>query len=399
MNFWGLLERWGFGTGGGAAAEPGAFAEVPAGPAPSHQEVTACLCWDRPLGEKRPGWHCGRVLYSTRPDRAHDIVFLSRLLCRMLRLWALGGRSPLETWVLEGLRGPYRQGQRVAVPAGYCDADPVYFHDLAWRAEDVGPDFEAGDINRAVRTLRLTRGGPLFQPAGPGHATSLARRRLRALRARGAVPVTAVRVQANYRLYEPGDEDAPGVVLFELSPDADVGRLTSLANELYEARDGVRAVAPGLADAVELLRANVECWSFHRRRRLPPAWTGGHEAYVADLWLHRPFLRDGRIVRERGRALPCLAEPGEAGGIELLPWDAEGGPSVAVEPAWLRWQDGCVVRLAQAIAADRAFDRLPILADALEEAGCTHPDVLAHCRRPGAHGGSCWVVDALLGEG
>jgi hypothetical protein len=57
-----------------------------------------------------------------------------------------------------------------------------------------------------------------------------------------------------------------------------------------------------------------------------------------------------------------------------------------------------VDQLAQAIYADRAFDRLPILADALEDAGCTNQDILNHCRQPGEHCRGCWVVDLLLGK-
>src|SRR5262249_60440752 len=56
------------------------------------------------------------------------------------------------------------------------------------------------------------------------------------------------------------------------------------------------------------------------------------------------------------------------------------------------------VGLATAIYEERAFDRLPILADALEEAGCTDPDVLGHCRAPGPHIRGCWVVDLVLGK-
>jgi hypothetical protein len=55
--------------------------------------------------------------------------------------------------------------------------------------------------------------------------------------------------------------------------------------------------------------------------------------------------------------------------------------------------------LAQAIDDERAFDRLPILADALEDAGCTDADLLNHCRGPGLHVMGCWVVDMLLGKG
>jgi hypothetical protein len=57
-----------------------------------------------------------------------------------------------------------------------------------------------------------------------------------------------------------------------------------------------------------------------------------------------------------------------------------------------------VTALASAIYDDRAFERLPILADALEEAGCDHAEVLNHCRREGIHARGCWVVDLLLGK-
>ena len=63
-----------------------------------------------------------------------------------------------------------------------------------------------------------------------------------------------------------------------------------------------------------------------------------------------------------------------------------------------RWQSETVVALATGIYADRAFDRLPVLADALEEAGCDNRDLLAHCRGPGPHVRGCWAVDLLLGK-
>ena len=47
---------------------------------------------------------------------------------------------------------------------------------------------------------------------------------------------------------------------------------------------------------------------------------------------------------------------------------------------------------------DRAFDRLPLLADALEDAGCADADILVHCRNGGEHVRGCWVVDLLLGK-
>jgi hypothetical protein len=62
------------------------------------------------------------------------------------------------------------------------------------------------------------------------------------------------------------------------------------------------------------------------------------------------------------------------------------------------WRTANVVALAQSIYDERAFDRLPILADALEDAGCDNAEVLNHCRRPSVHVRGCWAVDLLLGE-
>jgi hypothetical protein len=46
----------------------------------------------------------------------------------------------------------------------------------------------------------------------------------------------------------------------------------------------------------------------------------------------------------------------------------------------------------------RDFSPMPILADALEDAGCDSPDVLSHCRGPGPHVRGCWVADLVLGK-
>ena len=57
-----------------------------------------------------------------------------------------------------------------------------------------------------------------------------------------------------------------------------------------------------------------------------------------------------------------------------------------------------VVALARGIYDEKAFDRMPILADALQDAGCDNDDVLSHCRGGGPHVRGCWVVDLLLGK-
>ena len=70
----------------------------------------------------------------------------------------------------------------------------------------------------------------------------------------------------------------------------------------------------------------------------------------------------------------------------------------AIEHAWLAWNHDTIPKLAQGIYHDCQFDRLPVLADALEEAGCTNTDILNHCRGEGLHFRGCWVVDLILGK-
>src|SRR5262249_28262495 len=67
------------------------------------------------------------------------------------------------------------------------------------------------------------------------------------------------------------------------------------------------------------------------------------------------------------------------------------------------WRTTAVVTLARAAYDDRVLpagtldpDRLAVLSDALEEAGCDNADVLAHLRGPGPHVRGCWVLDLLL---
>ena len=68
---------------------------------------------------------------------------------------------------------------------------------------------------------------------------------------------------------------------------------------------------------------------------------------------------------------------------------------VCLHPAWLTLS---VKQLGVAIYEEKAFDRMPILGDAMEEAGCTNAEILAHCRGPGPHVRGCWVLDLLLGK-
>jgi hypothetical protein len=114
-------------------------------------------------------------------------------------------------------------------------------------------------------------------------------------------------------------------------------------------------------------------------------------------WGHEPvatLLARGRLNREAESRRVAEYHRQQA----LLLRDIIGNPfrPVTTDPSWLT---SAVVSLARGIYTDRAFDRLPILADALQDAGCEDAEVLAHCRGPGPHVRGCWALDLVLGKG
>ena len=62
------------------------------------------------------------------------------------------------------------------------------------------------------------------------------------------------------------------------------------------------------------------------------------------------------------------------------------------------WRTDTAVMLAKQMYESRDSSAMPILADAIQDAGCDNEDVLNHCRGPGPHVRGCWVLDAVLGK-
>jgi hypothetical protein len=130
------------------------------------------------------------------------------------------------------------------------------------------------------------------------------------------------------------------------------------------------------------------------------------------LWLGNPdyeaFLRMTQAVvgvtdpLALAAAFQTSQAAADSGGVERraqseLLREIFGNPvrPVVLAQDWLRWNGRTPLRLAHTIYEERAFEQLPVLADALEEAGCTDEAILRHCRQPG-HVRGCWVLDAVL---
>jgi hypothetical protein len=66
-----------------------------------------------------------------------------------------------------------------------------------------------------------------------------------------------------------------------------------------------------------------------------------------------------------------------------------------IDPQWLTWNNSTVAILARTIRTEKDFALMPVLADALEDAGCSEAALLAHCREKCQHVASCWLLDLL----
>jgi hypothetical protein len=133
---------------------------------------------------------------------------------------------------------------------------------------------------------------------------------------------------------------------------------------------------------------------------------GGAQSYVANALMHEALATAGdrHLTVPESRAFAGRAIGAEWGRHCLLARDIFGNPfrPVAVSPSCRTPQVAALARAAyerrDLPAGTLDVTRLAVLADALEEAGCTNPDLLGHLRDPGPHVRGCWAVDLLLGK-
>jgi hypothetical protein len=146
---------------------------------------------------------------------------------------------------------------------------------------------------------------------------------------------------------------------------------------LRRARQAVRSVRPKTWDG----RRSRENWS--------ALWLAEQAATEKISWLVASEI-DGFVARDMLPEANRPPVPALARCIFGNPFRVPGFRAEGLSPN--------VLDLARSIDRDRAFDRLTILGDALEEAGCVDESILSHCREPGVHAKGCWVLDLILGK-
>ena len=130
---------------------------------------------------------------------------------------------------------------------------------------------------------------------------------------------------------------------------------------------------------------------------------GAYHAALSAAWCARPFTSDAPY--EAGHSAFYAAETeGTKHSFVTILRCIFGNPfrPTSINPSWLT---PTVSSLAQVAYDERIMpsgeldpDRLAVLSDALEEAGCDDADILAHLRGSGPHARGCWAVDLLLGK-
>jgi hypothetical protein len=153
-------------------------------------------------------------------------------------------------------------------------------------------------------------------------------------------------------------------------------------------RDGLLMTDGRKVQAVEAMEEFVD-------RRIPKRDLK-RACKAAGLSWQESFQEALRTVARLHRCLPV----GRESVLCDLVREVAGNPfrRAEVRYSWLRWNNGTPLAIARAIYEERRFEDLPILADALEDAGCTSAPLLCHCRSVSEHVRGCWVLDALLGQ-
>jgi hypothetical protein len=190
----------------------------------------------------------------------------------------------------------------------------------------------------------------------------------------------------------PAPEARRCVEVAEEYADGLVGReelRSAIADSMAACEKLPRPLGPGQADAINAVS---------RVHRSGPAGRDPSLGLAAVAWATVEALRTRRPDEPKDelevRHLKLLRA--EAGRQCDLFREVFGNP---FRPAdFAPWRTSTAVALARQMYEARDFSAMPILADALQDAGCTDDDVLDHCRGPGPHVRGCWVLDLVLGK-
>jgi hypothetical protein len=155
--------------------------------------------------------------------------------------------------------------------------------------------------------------------------------------------------------------------------------------------------ADGLAAPAELVAAEAEAWAARTAARQTGILDVGDAAMAVWCIIANQVGVNVSAPDAVRHAESAAGGPARAAQLALARCIL-GNPfrPVTVVMDWVAWEDGLIPHLARALYEERRFADLPVLADALEDAGCTSEELLSHLRGPQPHCLGCWALDLLL---
>lgn len=266
-----------------------------------------------------------RALFTDDEDGARDPIYLRKMFDRV---WDLNEEADMcdlgrQVRYVLNWNFPDFQSPLCTMPEGFSTRAKLYAVDVMVPGRVLKEGFDGRDFNAGI--LRLEFDGTGVKLLGAVPADKVARRRLRLLEENGARRVDAQLVHANHVLFERDTVGGPSLVLFSFDRKTPREMLAETAELLHEWRDW-ETDDPELLAVIDKMRDGEQRSHYHQRFRLPETLTDGFEVYAGDLWIHRPYLRHGQLFEddeddEDDRILPCLAERGDKGGIDMVPPD------------------------------------------------------------------------------
>jgi hypothetical protein len=170
-----------------------------------------------------------------------------------------------------------------------------------------------------------------------------------------------------------------------LKTEAAVRQLVTALEPRWRASDGAERITLHPTHAA-LALAGIVCWCEPQKA----AWYAASNAHLEVPYLANPGVGvhsrqrwEGEVAEKRAQCQLLREIFGDAFRSAVFAPD---------------WRTDTAVSLARQMYESRDFSAMPILADALEEAGCTSADLLNHCRGGGSHVRGCWALDLVLGK-
>lgn len=167
-------------------------------------------------------------------------------------------------------------------------------------------------------------------------------------------------------------------------------------------------VAEQFADGLATTKAIQQAQSSALRTATTVTEPVAIDAAWAAVWSAAPASRMRNLTQAAGEAaaraaagvmdrrLRAATLEAERDGQQLLLHDLRPPDAISLDASW---RTPAVVGLVEAIYEHREFERLSMVVDALENAGCRDAAIIGHCRHPGPHIRGCWLVDFLTGRG